>query len=689
MLRTGAATGAALRAAVTTALWQARDDEYIRAQSRRGRTVLIDDLCRHAARLDELCVTDVDLARAAAEAGEAQARIVRILYGARLSLRAAGHEVLDAKVPALAAVTNRPAPERMQEVGDLRSALTTIHQAGLERAAAPRRLVGALSQCAQMSGAVARMLRAAHAGDPSVLVDVLSAPPYSLQAADVALALCEIEPLADVRETLAVAIGALPGGDARDTAVAALDALDAAVRIRDDAPSVAAGARAVEAAMREFACGRGEHFHDAQFTELLEAATHADTVWAFAQGRPPILACIASVIDGVAIAQTDDHVAIVADDGQESTARIMFEDDANVSLTWKILGTALGMPDAPEREVGLTVRVGSHLGASLTPYLESVAQLACASPKDYAWPGAEPPIAFTAPPMTFSASRLNAYVKCPRRWFFDYLCQVLADPSSLQAAYGSVVHDALESLHRAVRVPGRHDPGVMLERLLKELDIAFGNARDDFPSQLEYEVSRARARRIAEHYIRWLVSESTRMPMQVEHVELMQRLTLGGHEFVGYIDRIDRPTNGGPVTILDYKTGRVDTDAVAYLEKVRSGEEAQLALYYAMRTASGDDVKRIALVSVRDPRDEVWILALDIEDTERRPDAQREDGMLRAHCSRSDLEASLSALVTRCDTLTKSGQTHFAAGADPPCSYCAYREACRERPPRGERIFAR
>jgi len=39
--------------------------------------------------------------------------------------------------------------------------------------------------------------------------------------------------------------------------------------------------------------------------------------------------------------------------------------------------------------------------------------------------------------------------------------------------------------------------------------------------------------------------------------------------------------------------------------------------------------------------------------------------------------------------LTKTGQTHFGIGVDPPCGYCAYYAACRERPREGERIFAR
>jgi len=179
--------------------------------------------------------------------------------------------------------------------------------------------------------------------------------------------------------------------------------------------------------------------------------------------------------------------------------------------------------------------------------------------------------------------------------------------------------------------------------------------------------------------------------MEIVHVELLARQRFGGHDFIGYIDRIDRPLGGGPVTILDYKTGRIDTDPRAYLAKVRRGDEAQLALYYAMRRASGDEVARIALVSIRDPRDAAWILALDIKDDAGKAVIEREphDGVLRATCSRADLEASLAALVERCDFLTTQGLTHFPVGDDPPCNFCAYARSCRERPPDGERIFAR
>lgn len=675
---------AAIRAATVATLWEAAGDAYVSGLSAHARTALTDDLCRCTSTMQTAQVNQVDLARVAADSSESVARLARALYGTRLLLGVARLDAAATK--AGEAMWPMPeAPGRIQPAPDLSSALETLQNQGLESACTSRTVVEALGSQAS-GGAVARVLRAAHSGDAKALIAALTADPFHIEAGEIALALWDIAPVADVRETLAVAIGSLSGGPSREAAVAALDALTAATRAGDDSQSLAQTVRAVESALREFACTRGEYFADAHYPELIEAAAQADIVWdAAARPVPPAIR-IASLLDGVAVAHTQAGVTLRPNDGRAARAQIVF-DNGGASLTWQMLAAALGQPDVRDAPQ-LCVRIAADADTAVANYLAHSAQERTPN-EGYRWPGPQEQLAFTAPPMTFSASRLNAYVKCPRRWFFDYLCQVLEDPSSLQAAYGSVIHDALESLHRAVRVPGRHDPGIVLERLLKELDIAFGNAREAFASQLEYEVSRARARRIAEHYVRWLAAETAREPMTVEQVEVMQRLTLGGHEFVGYIDRIDRPLAGGPVTILDYKTGRIETDAAAYLDKMRRGDEAQLALYYAMRTAAGDDVKRIALVSVRDPRDEVWIMALDIGEDERRIDERREDGMIRARISPADLQTSLAALVSRCDTLTKDGQTHFGPGADPPCGYCAYKGACRERPADGERIFAR
>jgi hypothetical protein len=230
-----------------------------------------------------------------------------------------------------------------------------------------------------------------------------------------------------------------------------------------------------------------------------------------------------------------------------------------------------------------------------------------------------------------------------------------------------------------------------VERLQYQLDASFGKFHDEFDSQLEYEVSRLRARRVAEHYVKWLFAEAADAPFEISEIESRQVLSAGGHEFVGFIDRIDRPLGGGPATIFDYKTGRIEKNPAEYLRQVRAGEEAQLPLYYAMRHARGDDVARVALISLRDSRDSAWVLALDVTDAAGDAVTRRDarDGVVRAACTPDDLRESLELLVARCDLLTRDGLEHFGAGADPPCSFCSYERACRERPADGERIFAR
>jgi len=333
----------------------------------------------------------------------------------------------------------------------------------------------------------------------------------------------------------------------------------------------------------------------------------------------------------------------------------------------------------------------SAASSELVAAAELLSQAAESVTRVWEWPQPDPPRPLTAPGMTFSASRLNLFVKCPRRWFFEYLCDALHDPGSIHATYGKVFHAALEALHRDIRVPSEYSEEDIRKRLQQELAIAFERARPDFSSELEYEVSRIKARAVAEHYARWLMQEARDQPLRVEEVESLHRWGAGGHAFVGYIDRIDRPLAGGPITIFDYKTGRIDGDPDNYLRSVRAGDEAQLALYYSVRRARGDDVARLALISLRDPRDKAWVLALDVVDEAGKAVADRtpRTGVVRGTCTAAELEAAMNVLLERCDMLTRQGLDNFPAGEDPPCSFCAYARACRQRPAQAERVFAR
>jgi RecB family exonuclease len=413
----------------------------------------------------------------------------------------------------------------------------------------------------------------------------------------------------------------------------------------------------------------------------------ADAVWRAAPAMPSPATCLAILRDGSAREQTGSGVTLVPIGCAEFAAPCVTFAGVDGGLFPRSeffgalgpSGHAVGQP-----RFSCALSIAEAAGGWLCEGALDVAA-------DAVWPAPEEPALVRAPRMTFSASRLNAYVKCPRRWFFEYLCDCLDELPSPQALYGRVFHAALEALHREVRgLEGRRADAI-LERLNQALDAAFGAAHADFTSQLEYETARLRARRVAEQYVRWLFVEAAEAPFEITATELRHTGTFGGHDFVGFIDRIDRPAGGGPITIFDYKTGRIEEDPEEYLRRLRSGEEAQLALYYAMRRALGDEVARIALVSVRDARDKTWMLALDIIGEDGNAVLQRaaREGVARAACTVADLQASLDALTLRCTQLTVDGVTHFAPGDDPPCGYCTYERACRERPADGERIFAR
>jgi RecB family exonuclease len=390
---------------------------------------------------------------------------------------------------------------------------------------------------------------------------------------------------------------------------------------------------------------------------------------------------IAAVLD-----QTAPETA--AKPSRGGRARIRFEETASIPAGSAAIAEALdAAPDSLSAAAELVITVTQPAHAALAQWFAAM------QPREdiWTWPMPEAPRPLIAPPMAFSASRLNGFVKCPRRWFFEYLCDAVEDEGSAAATYGKVFHEALEGLHRIIRAPADWSGNAILERLHAELDAAFDRNRTEFASPLEFEVSRLKARAVAAHYARWLRAEADDHPMQVEAVEALQRWTMGGHEFVGFIDRIDRPAGGGPVTIYDYKTGRIDEDPQEYVAKIRRGEEAQLALYYTVRRMRGDDVGRLALISLRDPRDPVWVLALDMVDAEGNAVVERASrpGVVRGTSTPADMEAAVRALLARADALTQVGVAHFEPGPDPPCSYCDYARACRERPADGERVFAR
>ena len=325
---------------------------------------------------------------------------------------------------------------------------------------------------------------------------------------------------------------------------------------------------------------------------------------------------------------------------------------------------------------------------------ELEAELAFAVPCSPAVAGIEPaPEALAEAPapvamrkLSFSASSLNAYAECARKWWFRYACAAVEDRGSSASFYGIAFHAALEDFH-GVHVRFDDADRDSLASFLDGCVVgAFDRHRTRFDAPVEFELQKRRARRTAKKYLAWLLERARRAPFEVIGCETQADVELGGHRFVGYIDRLDRDDRTETVTVVDYKTGSIATSAEEYLAEVRAFREFQLPFYYWARTAAGDVVTRLALVPLKDALLDVAPVELEVVTTSRAPRSRGATGEIAL----DELERARDRMIALADTLASGTLDAFPATGDPEaCRYCAYAPACRERPLALEERFGR
>lgn len=288
----------------------------------------------------------------------------------------------------------------------------------------------------------------------------------------------------------------------------------------------------------------------------------------------------------------------------------------------------------------------------------------------------------------FSASALNAYVECARKWFYRYVCSAVEDAGSSASVYGTAFHAALEDFHGEYPEPRPEDEREMRLKLEGYVNWAFERYREEFDTAVEVELQKRRAQRTARRYIDWLVAEAKRAPFTVIGRESPVNLDLDGFAFVGYIDRLDRDNATGSIAIFDYKTGAIATSAQEYREKVRTFRDFQLPFYYWARTAEGDRVSRLALIPLKDALLDVRPVALEVVPMAP-PDDRRRDsasGVIPIN----ELERARTRMVEICSELTSGELRAFPVASDPSaCTYCAYVTACADRPHAERERFGR
>lgn len=288
----------------------------------------------------------------------------------------------------------------------------------------------------------------------------------------------------------------------------------------------------------------------------------------------------------------------------------------------------------------------------------------------------------------FSASSLNTYVECNRKWFYRYLCAAVEDKGSSASFYGTAFHDALEAFHIEFPQPAGIPAQTLLTKLHGYLNASFDRHRGGFDTAVEFELQRRRARRTAVRYVEWLVSESARAPFTVLGCELAAQLDLEGFDFIGYIDRLDADERTGGVAVIDYKTGAIAQSAKEYREKVRQFKDFQLPFYYWARTALGDRVTKLALLPLKDALLEVTPISLEVIPVALQSGGH--DNKPTGVISIAELEQAKKRMIEICRELTDGSITHFEVTNDPAaCRYCAYQVACVDRPAPAEERFAR
>jgi RecB family exonuclease len=272
----------------------------------------------------------------------------------------------------------------------------------------------------------------------------------------------------------------------------------------------------------------------------------------------------------------------------------------------------------------------------------------------------------------FSASALNTYADCRRRWFYKYACGAVEDRGSGAAAYGSAFHLALEDFHGDFPRPSGSDVATMRGRIRECITWAFERNRDGFETPVEFELQLRRAQRTAQRYVDWLIAQEKEAPFEVLGREVPAELDLDGRPFVGYIDRLDREVRSGGIGVVDYKTGNIAANAAEYREQIRRFLDFQLPFYYWARTLAGDRVTSLMLIPLKDALLDVHPVVLHVGRT----------------IGYEELERSRVRMIELSDELASGEIRHFETTQDPDaCRYCAYATACAGKPPSQPRRF--
>ncbi|GAC1416863.1 MAG: hypothetical protein NVSMB64_26980 [Candidatus Velthaea sp.] len=391
--------------------------------------------------------------------------------------------------------------------------------------------------------------------------------------------------------------------------------------------------------------------------------------------------------------------------GLRAVARAYSAQDASAGSVLAAIGNAFALDDEPTVAALVRVAQAFDRARTLGPMWDAAAFIAEIDAELHGARRPAAPFHSVAAPAVhdeprrpvplrrahFSASSLNAFAECARKWYFRYVCAAVEDRGSSASFYGTAFHAALEDFHTKYARVDESAAAALGSYLDGCVVSAFDRYRGRFDAPVEFELQRRRARRTAKKYLSWLIERARREPFVVIGNEVSTDLDLEGNAFVGFIDRLDRDERTGSVTVVDYKTGTIAASAAEYRDDVAAFREFQLPFYYWARTAAGDRVTKLALIPLKDALLDVAPIELEITPVERpRTNGRRYESSTTGTISIAELERARAKMIEYATLLSGATLEAYPATDDPDaCRYCAYRDACRERPLVAEERFGR
>jgi len=214
-------------------------------------------------------------------------------------------------------------------------------------------------------------------------------------------------------------------------------------------------------------------------------------------------------------------------------------------------------------------------------------------------PSTAPILAELVPDWPLSASSINSYLSCPRRFFFEKLIGLAGEDPEV-FVYGSLLHEVMAQLNKLP--PSQRN----LERALSLLDETIARYSKELSSPYSRQLYHQRARWALEAYAH---TEQFREESiaQEQGFEFDLADEVGeAHRFRGRIDHI--VPDGDGVDIVDYKSGKVDGAAALRRSfcyraddtaKEPSQRSYQLPLYaLGWEKTTGGRVQRVCLQSL-------------------------------------------------------------------------------------------